>query len=70
MTNKQSSRKPELLRVDLKMHIEEHQKQISLNKDSTSRLHSDELPTRAGIDQLDKLRFGISAGRVSAGISG
>jgi ATP-dependent DNA helicase RecG len=43
--------------VDLKMHIEEHQKQISLNKDSTSRLHSDELPTRAGIDQLDKLRF-------------
>lgn len=39
------------------MKIEELQTQIALGEDSTSQFHADELPTRAGIDQLDKLRF-------------
>jgi ATP-dependent DNA helicase RecG len=39
------------------MKIKELQTQIALGEDSTSRFHADELPTRAGIDKLDKLRF-------------
>jgi ATP-dependent DNA helicase RecG len=39
------------------MDTRELHAQISPGEDSISRLHADELPTRAGIDQLDKLRF-------------